>query len=84
MPKQYAHEFRRKVVERLPNGETVKSLVVELHVSKHTLYTWRLPARVDAGRRPGARSGGGERSSQRAGGSRTFTTRSGVTARSTI
>jgi hypothetical protein len=33
MPKQYAPEFRRKVVERLLNGETVKSLVAKLHVS---------------------------------------------------
>jgi len=57
MPKQYAPEFRRRVVERLLNGETVKSLVVELHVSQHTLYTWRQQALIDAGRRPGVQSG---------------------------
>jgi len=57
MPKQYAPEFRRKVCERLINGETVKSLVAELHVSQHTLYAWRRQALIDAGERPGVKSG---------------------------
>jgi transposase-like protein len=57
MPKQYSPEFRRKVIERMLNGETVKSLVAELHVSEHALYTWRRQALIDAGRRPGVKSG---------------------------
>jgi transposase-like protein len=57
MPKQYAPEFRRRVCERLMNGETVKSLVAELHVSEHTLYTWRKQALIDVGQRPGVKSG---------------------------
>ena len=56
MPKQYAPEFRRKVCERLVNGETVKSLVAELRISEHTPYTWRRPALVDAGERLGVKS----------------------------
>src|SRR5271154_6743968 len=57
MPKQYAPEFRREIVERLLNGETVKSLVDELHVSEHTLYSWRKQALIDAGHAPGVKSG---------------------------
>jgi transposase-like protein len=57
MPKQYAPEFRRKVCERMLNGEAVKSLVAELHVSEHTLYVWRRQALTDAGERPGVKSG---------------------------
>ena len=57
MPKQYSPEFRRKVCERLLNGETVKSLVAELHVSEHALYSWRRQALIDAGERPGVKSG---------------------------
>ena len=57
MPKQYAPEFRRRVCERMLNGETVKSLVSELHVSEHTLYVWRRQALTDAGERPGVKSG---------------------------
>ena len=57
MPKQYAPEFRRRVCERMLNGEAVKSLVAELHVSEHTLYVWRRQALTDAGERPGVKSG---------------------------
>ena len=57
MPKQYAPEFRRRVCERMLNGETVKSLVAELHVSEHTLYGWRRQALIDSGQRPGIPSG---------------------------
>jgi transposase-like protein len=39
------------------NGEAVKSLVAELHVSEHTLYVWRRQALTDAGERPGVKSG---------------------------
>jgi transposase-like protein len=38
------------------HGETVKSLVAELHISEHTLYVWRRRARIDAGERPGVKS----------------------------
>lgn len=41
MPTQYQAEFKRKVIKRYENGESIKSLSQDLHISQSTLYHWR-------------------------------------------
>lgn len=46
-------EFRRRVLELLKAGRSIKDLSDELGVSEQSIYTWRLQARIDAGLEPG-------------------------------
>ena len=41
MPTEYPIEFKRKVMKRYENGESLKNLSEELHVALTTLYRWR-------------------------------------------
>ena len=41
VPKKYPFEFKTKVVRRYQNGESIKSLSLELHIAQGTLYRWR-------------------------------------------
>lgn len=41
MPTEYPAEFKRKVIKRYENGESIKSLNEELHISQSTIYHWR-------------------------------------------
>ena len=61
MPTQYSELFKTEVIHRLENGEAIKDLNYELHISQSTIYRWRkdyrtiqapnntyTPARIDA------------------------------------
>ncbi len=41
MPKKHPFEFKTKVIRRYQNGESIKSLSLELHIAQGTLYRWR-------------------------------------------
>jgi len=49
----YPAEFRRRVVELVEGGRSVKELADDLGVSEQTIYTWRKQARIDAGHEGG-------------------------------
>lgn len=49
----YPAEFRRRVVELVESGRSIKELADDLGVSQQTIYTWRKQARIDAGREAG-------------------------------
>jgi transposase len=56
VPKVYAPEFRRRVVELARSGRPVAQLAGEFGVSLPTLYKWIYQDRVDHGERPGVPS----------------------------
>lgn len=41
MPAEYPANFKKEVIKRYQNGETIKSLAHELHIAQGTLYRWR-------------------------------------------
>lgn len=41
MPTTYPTELKIKTIQRYKNGESIKSLSEELHISQSTLYHWR-------------------------------------------
>ena len=41
MPKEYPAKFKTEVIQRYRNGESIKSLSLELHIAQGTLYRWR-------------------------------------------
>ena len=41
MPTQYSELFKTEVIHRLENGEAIKDLSYELHISQSTIYRWR-------------------------------------------
>ena len=41
MPKEYSEDFKRRVINRYENGESILSLSQELGVSQSTIYHWR-------------------------------------------
>ena len=41
MPTTYPTELKIRIIHRYKNGESIKSLSEELHISQSTLYHWR-------------------------------------------
>lgn len=56
VPRSYAPEFRRRVVELLRGGRSVSGVAAEIGVSEATVYRWREQDRIDRGERPGLSS----------------------------
>jgi transposase-like protein len=56
VPRSYAPEFRRRVVELVRLGRPVSVVASEVGVSEATVYRWREQDRVDRGDRPGLSS----------------------------
>jgi transposase len=56
VPKVYAPEFRRQIVELARSGRPVAQLASEFGVSLPTLYKWIHQDQVDHGERPGVPS----------------------------
>ena len=56
VPRSYAPEFRRRVVELLRGGRSVSGVAAEIGVSEATGYRWREQDRIDRGERPGLSS----------------------------
>ena len=56
MPRSYAPEFRRRVVELVRSGRPVSVVAAEIGVSEATVYRWRGQDRVDRGERQGLSS----------------------------
>jgi transposase len=57
MPKSYAPEFRRRVVELCRAGSSPRAVAGDLGLSEATVYRWVAQNEVDLGERPGVRSG---------------------------
>jgi transposase len=57
MPKSYAPEFRRRVVDLCRAGRAPRLVAGDLGVSEATVYRWVAQDEVDLGERPGVRSG---------------------------
>ena len=56
MPRSYAPEFRRRVVELVRGGRSVGVVAAEVGVCEATIYRWREQDRIDRGERPGLSS----------------------------
>jgi len=56
VPRSYASEFRRRVVELVRSGRSVSLVAAEVGVSEATVYRWREQDRVDRGDQPGLSS----------------------------
>ena len=56
VPRSYAPEFRRRVVELVRSGRSVARVSAEIGVSEATVYRWRAQDRIDRGERPGLSS----------------------------
>jgi len=57
MPKSYAPEFRRRVIELRRDGWAARVIAQELEVSEATVNRWVAQEEIDLGERPGVRSG---------------------------
>jgi transposase len=53
MPRSYAPEFRRQVVELVGGGRPVSVVAAEIGVSEATVYRWCRQDRIDRGEQPG-------------------------------
>jgi len=56
VPRSYAPEFRRRVVELVRLGRAVSVVAAEIGVSEATVYRWREQDRIDRGEQPGLSS----------------------------
>jgi transposase len=56
VPRSYAPEFRRRVVELVRAGRPVSVVAAEIGVSEATVYRWRVQDRIDCGEQPGLSS----------------------------
>ena len=56
VPRSYAPEFRRRVVELVRGGRSVSVVAAEIGVSEATVYRWREQDRIDRGEQPGLSS----------------------------
>ena len=56
VPRSYAPEFRRRVVELVRCGRPVSVVATEIGVSEATVYRWRVQDRIDRGEQPGLSS----------------------------
>jgi transposase len=57
MPKSYAPEFRRRVIELCRSGGRPCEVARDLGVAEATVYRWIVQDEVDLGERPGVRRG---------------------------
>jgi len=57
MPKSYAPEFRRRVIELYRAGQPARLIARDLGVAEATVHRWIAQEEVDLGERPGVRSG---------------------------
>ncbi|MGJ6969604.1 transposase [Streptosporangium sp. G11] len=56
MSKRYPPEFRRKVLDLLKAGRTVRQVAFDLQISDQTIYNWREQELIDTGQKPGITS----------------------------
>lgn len=49
MPKSYPPEFRRKVLDLLAAGRTVRQVAHDLQIGDQAIYNWRWQDRIDRG-----------------------------------
>lgn len=56
MGRSYAPEFRRRVVQRVRSGRSVKSIARELKLPEGTVFRWLAQDRIDRGEGPGQTS----------------------------
>ena len=56
MPRSYPPEFRRRAIDLVEAGRSVKQVAADLGLSEQTVYVWRRQHLVDTGQMPGATS----------------------------
>lgn len=57
MPRKgYPPEFRRKVVDLLKSGRSVREVAADLQISEQTIYRWRRQDLIDSGQLAGTTS----------------------------
>ncbi len=56
MPRSYAPEFRRQVIDRVRAGRSVTDVCAEVGVSYATVYRWITQDRIDQGEESGLSS----------------------------
>ncbi|MEU8202926.1 transposase [Streptosporangium sp. NPDC049046] len=56
MSRRYSPEFRRKVLDLLKAGRTVRQVASDLQISDQTIYNWREQELIDTGQKPGLTS----------------------------
>ncbi|MGW2194728.1 transposase [Streptosporangium sp. NPDC001682] len=56
MARRYPPEFRRKVLDLLQAGRTVRQVAFDLQISDQTIYNWREQELIDTGQKPGITS----------------------------
>lgn len=49
MPKRYPDEFRRKVLDLVESGRSVRQVADDLGISDESIYQWRRQDRIDRG-----------------------------------
>ena len=53
MPKAYAPEFRRKVLDLVASGRPVAQVAHDLEISAQVIYVWRRQQLIDSNQVPG-------------------------------
>jgi transposase-like protein len=56
MARSYSPELRRRVVERVRRGHSVKAVAAELGISEMSIFRWKAQDAIDRGERPGKSS----------------------------
>ncbi len=56
MARSYAPEFRRRVVQRVRSGHSVKKVAAEVGAAEATVFRWVAQDKVDRGERAGTSS----------------------------
>src|SRR5258708_3927152 len=56
MPKTYAAEFRRRVIDRVRSGHSVRTVADELELCDQTIYRWMNQDAIDRGEKSGISS----------------------------
>ncbi len=56
MPRSYAPEFRRRVIDLIESGRLVAAVAADLELSDQTVYNWWNQHLVDTGRKAGVSS----------------------------
>lgn len=52
----YPAEFRRRVVELVEGGRSIRDVAHDLDISEQTIYAWRKQARIDKGEEGGLKT----------------------------
>jgi len=53
MARSYSPELRRRVVERVRRGHSVKAVAAELGISEMSIFRWKAQDAIDRGERSG-------------------------------